>query len=917
MNPERWRQIGQIYHTASESELEARAAFLDGACGGDDELRREVESLLRAREKADGFIAGKAAGMADLVIDMAAEQQTTSLVGRSLAHYQALSLIGAGGMGEVYLAEDTRLGRKVALKLLPAAFTQDLERVRRFKQEARAASSLNHPNILTIHEIGEASTEKGGAHYIVSEFVEGETLRALLRSRPLDIGKATAIAEQIASALSVAHKAGIIHRDIKPENVMARPDGLVKVLDFGLAKLTERQRDGETEGQRDRETESGRDMLPPSLRLSVSPSLRLSVSTTPGMVMGTVSYMSPEQARGQKVDHRTDIFSLGVVLYEMLAGRRPFDGATISDVIAALLSAEPPPLGQHCAEATAEVERIVGKCLAKDPEARYQTGEELIAELKALRSGSQMEGAAAARRIESAGERFALWRWPAVAAIAAMLIVGLVYFLVWRSAPAAQPDQIKSLAVLPLDNLSGDPAQDYFADGITEALIVGLAKVGALRVSSRTSVMQYQRTRKPLADIARELNVDAVVEGTVQRFGEKVKITAQLIHAPTERHLWGETYERDLSDALALQNEIARAVIQQVQIKLTPQEQTRLASARPVNPAAYDDYLRGRYYTNRQIRADNEIAISALERAVAADPGFAAAQAELAQAYIWRLFLFTPGEKQWEEKAFVAVEKALALDPDSAAAHLARGRLLWTPSQRFPHEQAIQEYRRALALDPSLDEARNQLALVYNHIGAFDLALQELQKAVAVNPTNNLAQFRIGETLVFQGKYEQGLTALRKSPKAANPVLLTSVTSTALLHLGRAEEVAATVDAFLKDYPGNTDIGLFTSLQALLAALAGAENKAEGKIRSAIENGKGFGHFHHTSYNIACAYSVMKKVEPAIKWLQVTADDGFPCYPLFERDPFLENLRKDSRFIALIAKLKEQWEHSSRSDARQ
>src|SRR5215813_996960 len=285
MNPDRWRQIGKLYHTALELEPAAHAAFLDKACDGDDELRLEVESLLHAHEQADGFIDGKVAGV---VAEMAAREQAASFVGRSLGHYQTLSLIGAGGMGEVYLAEDTRLGRKVALKMLPAAFTQDKERVRRFKQEARAASSLNHPNILTIHEIGEASTAEGGAHYIVSEFVEGETLRAMLRGGRLDVGKSKAIAALGASVLRVAHEAGTVHRDIKPENVMVRPDGLVKVLDFGLAKLTESP-------------------APPA---NSEDSILTKMSTAPGMVMGTVSYMSPEQARGEKVDHRTDIFSL-------------------------------------------------------------------------------------------------------------------------------------------------------------------------------------------------------------------------------------------------------------------------------------------------------------------------------------------------------------------------------------------------------------------------------------------------------------------------------------------------------------------------------------------------------------------------------------------------------------------------------
>jgi len=298
-----------------------------------------------------------------------------------------------------------------------------------------------------------------------------------------------------------------------------------------------------------------------------------------------------------------------------------------------------------------------------------------------------------------------------------------------------------------------------------------------------------------------------------------------------------------------------------------------------------------------------------LERAVALDQNFAAAHAELAQAYVWRFFLFTPWEKHWEEKAFVEVEKALSLDPDSAVAYQARGRLLWTPANHFPHEKAIKEYRHALTLDPSLGEAQNQLALVYNHIGAFDHALQELQKAVAVNPTNNLAQFRIGQTLLLQGKYEQALTALGKGPKEANLPLVGSNMAMALLHLGRRDEAEAIVEEFLRDSPGDTDGGLFTGIQALLAALAGEENKAQGKIRSAVEKGRGFGHFHHTAYNIACGYSVMKKPEPALRWLQTAADDGFPCYPLFENDPYLDHLRQNPRFISLMAKLKAQWEN--------
>ncbi len=470
------------------------------------------------------------------------------------------------------------------------------------------------------------------------------------------------------------------------------------------------------------------------------------------------------------------------------------------------------------------------------------------------------------------------------------------------------PARIQSLAVLPLENLSGDTSQDYFADVVTEELINDLARVGALRVVSLPSVIEYKGARKPLPEIGRELSVDAVLTGSVMRSGERVRIAVQLIHTATGRNLWADSYERDLRDVLALQREVTRDIVGEIRINLTPQEQVQFRSARPVDPQAYDHYLRGRFYLNRQSRDGNEAAITALERAVATDPTFAAAYAELAQAYVWKLFLFAPEERQWEEKAFVAAEKALSLDPNLAVAYLARGRILWTPANHFPHEKAIREYRRALTLNPNLDEARNQLALVYCHIGAFDEALEESHKAIAANPNNNLAQFRIGQTLNFQGKYEQALSVLRAIPREVNPALVGYQIAWALFNLGRKDEASVMLEQLLKDYPEDNG-GLFTSVQAVLAASAGQEQTAEDKIRLAVERGKGFGHFHHTAYHIACAYALMNKPEQAIKWLEAAAEDGFPCYPLFERDTNLDNLRQDARFVTLLAKLRNQWEY--------
>ncbi|MBA3714012.1 MAG: protein kinase [Pyrinomonadaceae bacterium] len=900
MTPERWEQIKQLFHATLEHEPAQRPAFLARACADDGPLRQEVESLLASHEQAESFIETPAA---DVAAGLLAEDQHGLVAGLMVGHFRIADVLGAGGMGEVYLADDTRLGRKVALKLLPPQFTVNADRVRRFGQEARAASALNHPNIVTFHEIGQTDS----LHFIATEFVDGETLRAHMANTRMTIGEVLDVAAQVASALSAAHEAGIVHRDVKPDNVMLRRDRIVKVLDFGLAKLA------------------------PHRAVAVDPQAptKSMVKTKPGVVMGTVHYMSPEQARGLEVDARTDIWSLGVVLYVMVAGQQPFDGATPTDVIISIAEREPVPLARYAPEVPAQLERIVKKALAKDRERRYQTAKDLLIDLKSLRR--ELEIGAEVER----SERSIPGSQPAVttsrdqlitsrlyslgltrsrililtALMGVLIIAASVYALFFRqsSTPAPQTE-IKSLAVLPLANLSGDSSQDYFADGMTEALITDLGKIGALRVISRPSVMRYKGARRALPEIGRELNVDAVLTGSVVRSGERVRIAVQLIHVAADRNLWADSYERDMRDVLALQREVARDIVGEIKIKVTPPEQVQFGSVGPINPEAYDHYLRGQFYLHRQNRDDNEAAIAALERAVATEPTFAAAYAELAQAYVWKLFLFAPGEEQWEEKAFVAAEKALALDPDLAVAHLARGRLLWTPANHFPHEKAIREYRRALTLNPSLDEARNQLALVYCHIGAFDEALQESHKAVTTNPNNNLAQFRTGQTLNFQGKYEEALSVLRTIPQEVNPALVGHQIAWALFNLGRREEASATLEQLLRDHPEDSG-GLFTSLQAVLAASAGQERMAEDKIKSAVERGKGFGHFHHTAYHIACAYALMNKPEQAIKWLEVAAEDGFPCYPLFERDTNLDNLRQDARFVTFLAKLRQQWEY--------
>ena len=895
MKAERWQQVEQLYHAALQRDASERAAFLVEACKGDEALRREVESLLEYEEKAENFIESPALDVAAKMV--ASNDSATVSADQMVNHYKVVGPLGAGGMGEVYLAEDTRLHRKVALKFLPKHFTQDRKHLRRFQQEALTVAALSHPNVCTIHEVIETAEHR---HCIVMEYVEGMTLRQRLAEKRMSVSDALEIAIQVASALSSAHAAGIVHRDIKLENIMVRRDGYVKILDFGLAKLTERDLSIDAEAQ-----------------------TQMLISTTPGVVMGTVYYMSPEQARGIPVDARTDVWSLGVVLYELVTGKKPFDGPTATDVIISIAEREPAPLSKDVADVPSKLEQIVNKALAKDRQQRYQTAEALLIDLKQLKQ--ELAIGAEVQRYKATSPNAATPTSPQVPAtptrrrviVAAagaiiLVIAGLGYALFVRKNSTSPPTEIKSLAVLPLENRSGDASQDYFADGMTESFITDLTRTGALRVTSRASAMQYKGTQKSAQEVGRELNVDAVLTGSVARSGDRASLTVQLIDVRTNQTLWTSSYDRGLSDVLSLQREITNDIAGRIKVPATTQEQVPLRQPRPVNPEAYDHYLRGKFYIHRQNRADNDAAIAALERAVAKDPTFAEAFAELAQAYVWKLYLFAPEEKQWAEKAFVAAKKALDLDPNLAVAYLARGRLQWTPENRFPHERAIRDYRHALSLDPTLDEARNQLALVYCHIGAFDQALKEAQTALTINPTNNLLQFRIAETSNFQGNYEQALATLRAIPKETNPALVGHQMVWSLFNLGRKEEAAATIDEYLKEFPQDNR-GLFTGLQGLLAASNGNERVAEEKIKLAVEKGKGFGHFHHTAYHIACAYALMNKPDQAIKWLDVAANDGFPCYPLFERDANLNNLRQDARFVSFMAKQKQQWENFRRS----
>jgi serine/threonine protein kinase len=585
MTPERWQRIEHLYHAALERDANERAAFLAEACTGDNALRREVESLLLCDARAENFIESPAL---EIAAQLRAEERAQSMIGRQLGHYKILSLLGMGGMGEVYLAEDTKLDRKVALKLLPAEVTQDSGRLRRFVQEAKAASALNHPNIITIHEVGVAD----GVHFIVTEFIDGQTLRRQMEGSRLKLNAALDIAAQIASALNATHSAGIVHRDIKPENVMVRRDGLVKVLDFGLAKLTER----------------------PAASVDTEAATMIKANTDPGTVLGTPQYMSPEQARGLEVDARSDIFSLGVTLYEMVAGQPAFAGATASDVIVAILDREPAMLAQRAPDVPHELERIVSKALRKDREERYQTVKDLLLDLKSLkqelevadfRSRSADSGNGSSKSAtESSATSSAKYlvnsvrQHKIVSAVVSLMLMALVGFVLWLWVGHGGEKAIDSIVILPFDNVGADPNTEYLSDGIPETLINSLAQLPNLRVIPRSTAFSFKKTDLLPHKIGRQLGVRAVLTGKVTQRGDSLIIQADLIDVERDSTMWGDRYDRKIADILAVQEEISQEVAEKLRLRLSSEEREQLTKRSPRNTEAFHLYLIGLNYWN-------------------------------------------------------------------------------------------------------------------------------------------------------------------------------------------------------------------------------------------------------------------------------------------------------------------------------
>ena len=815
---------------------------------------------------------------------------STLKLGQQVARYKIVSLVGRGGMGEVYLAEDGELHRKVCVKLLPKTFTEstndnandDLapvgERLRRFEHEARSASALNHPNILTVHEFGQAD----GLRFMVTEFIEGQTLRDRLRS-PTEVDEALEIAIQIASALVAAHRVNIVHRDIKPENIMIRKDdGLVKLLDFGLAKTTE--------------IASAPDAL------TVDKEAQTQFKTAPGIVMGTLAYMSPEQARGDVVDERTDIWSLGVVLYEMLAGYSPFLGATSSEIISAILSRQPvPSVARYSPTVPQQLEAIVEKALAKNKDERYQTCKDLLIDLKRVKKSLDLKASARSTKTEEepvikltktaeAPRVLTSRKLIAIAALTlAVALTGIVIFTRSKLSTPITTPQIKSVAVLPLTNLSGDPSQEYFADGMTEALISNLTQIRALRVISRISAMRYKGTTKSLQEIADELKVDAVVEGSVQRSGGHVLVTARLIPAATDSPLWSRQFDRDLSDVLKLQNEIARAVTDEIRIQLTADEQSRLASARSINPQAHEAYLLGRYHLAKLNEEELKLAIDYFERAIQIAPDSAIAYSGLAEAWMERGVWGAKSFKEVQEPARAAAIKAASLDDGIAEVHTMIGQIKYLYD--WDWSASDKEFKRALDLEPGSVAAHKYFAILLMALGHHTEAISEIQQAAQLDPLSADVQAVYGRILYRARRYEEAIPPLKRALEL-DPQLYTAHVRLGDVYaaLGRYDEAIA---LFEKAGQLRSEGRQHSVRLARVYALTGRQREAR-EILSGVEA---------DAFEAAGAYVALGENDEAFRVLGKAVEERNSLIAFIKEDPTLDKLHSDPRWKLLLQRM--------------
>ncbi len=826
-----------------------------------------------------------------------------------LGRYEIRLLIGAGGMGEVYLAQDTSLNRKVALKVLPAEVASNHDRMRRFKQEATSAASLNHPNIAHIYEIGHS----GDLNFIAMEYVDGTTLRDKIHREHEDLSKLLRALQHVAEGLAKAHDAGIVHRDLKPDNIMITSDGHAKVLDFGLAKLIE----------------------PPTTTNGMPSGEEPTIlqNSTPGLILGTMGYMSPEQAQGKtkEIDHRSDIFSFGCILFETITGQRPFTGKDHIEILNKLIREPAPPLAAFNPAAPPDLQRIVRRCLAKDPDERYQNIKDVAIELKEVRRDMQTFESPLLSAGSTASEAPTMWKaettrvrsQPATAESPAstatrassaefifnglkrhktatilgallILIAGVAFGI--RSYLHARGTEVavESIAVIPFVNESKDPGAEWITDGLTESIINKLTQVPNLKVIARSSVFRYKGL-DPVT-VGQKLSVRAVLTGRVMQRGDTMQISAELIDIRDNKQLWGEQYERRLADMLSVQREIAREITNNLRPTLSGVEQSRMNKQMTASSEAYELYLKGRFYWNKRTPSDMQKAISFFEQAVEKDPNYAMAYSGVADSYALLTAYSTEPPRQLMPKAKEAALKALALDDNLAEAHASLGQIAAYYDYDFP--TAEREYRRAIEINPNYATAHQWLA---EHLAAMkrnDEALAEIRRALELDPVSVIMNRIYGDILVSGRKYDE---AIRQYQKVID---LEPNFPTAHYFLGRAYEAKGMYDEAVKSYTRSFELG--SVLKDVLVKTNDVYKKSgwkayvQSNLDQLVENSP---QRRFPPFMIATIYAKLGRDDEALMWLEKGYEERDFRMTLLSVAFEFDRLRSDPRFRELVRRM--------------
>jgi eukaryotic-like serine/threonine-protein kinase len=774
------------------------------------------------------------------------------VIGSLISHYRIIKKIGSGGMGDVYLAEDTKLDRIVALKVLPHDLANQKERMARFVQEARAASALDHPNLATVYEIGDA----GGTRFISMQYVEGETLSEKLRQGPLPITEVIEIAIQIVDALNEAHSKGIVHRDLKPSNIMITPRGQVKILDFGLAKY------------------SGSELH------------RSAPNTEPGIILGSIQYMSPEQSLGRNIDRRTDFFSFGIVLYEMITGKLPFRGETSMETLSKILSDQPEPFGDL--QIPWEVQRIIGKCLEKEPDRRYQTAKDLSVDLNNLKRDTESGKFPTERRVVFPRPFF---RRIGPGSIVLLLIAAIA---VWISVSSDRAQQIHSLAVLPFSNESKDSGTDYLSDGITDSLINRLSQLPKMKVLARGTVFTYKNKDVDPREVGRELQVDAVVTGSIYQLGEDLRVQGSLVNAADGVQLWGKQYNRKFSDIFRVQTDISNEITQEMRVQLTGEQKQQMQKNYTENVEAYRLYLKGRFYLNKRNEESFLKAVESFQQAIAIDSDYALAYAGLADCYaLLSNWGFWPA-KEGYPKAKAAALKALSLDDSLAEAYISLGTI--KSSYEWNWKEAEADFLRGIRLNPNYATGHLWYSFYLLLIGRNEEALKEVQQAQILDPLSLIINANRGYTLYVSRRYPEALMAIEKTLELdPNFAIAYEYLAYTQLQQKKYSEAVQSVRKALQISPDNLT---FHADLASVLAIIGQKEQAMQILNDLLARKE-----YVPPVDIAAIYIGLKDKEKALEWLEKAYEVRSDQITYINKEPRFDPLRSDPRFQDLLRRI--------------